>query len=160
MRVATHIYTGPSACGCFVDGERHTVTPGQRVPFGRDDIDKRASDRLGEFFVPLDGYVDDSAPAPSSDDGFDGPEWARLSVAGLCELADGFSAFSKQGLEALCVLGDLDCDGSVSDLRARLFDDMEAAAPEFEEEEDAEEFGSFDDIDKMDPEFGMREESD
>lgn len=158
MREMTHIYTGPCACGCVVDGERYMVTPGEKVPFGPADIDPRARERLGEFFLPLDGSGGSFDEFIDEDPATTGPEWAQLTVAELCELADGFAAFSKSGLETLCEVADIDPTGSVSDLRARLFDNLEANTAEADEDEP--EFSSLEDIDKMDPEFGLGPEDD
>ena len=49
-----------------------------------------------------------------------GPEWARMTVRDLAELADGFNAFSKSGLAALCEMAGIDADGTASDMRAAL----------------------------------------
>ena len=159
MPESTHIYTGPSACGCIVDGVRHTVLPGDRVAFGPDDLDARAADRLGEHFIPLSEYVPPSdAVAPEVVGVLSGPVWARVTVAELAALADGFEAFSKPALASLCRIGGLSSSGSVADLRDRLFVDLEASEVADERAVDGPVFSSIDDIDRMDPEFGMSPE--
>lgn len=160
MPEATHIYTGPCACGCVVDGVRQMVHPGDRVAFGPDDLDARAADRLGEHFVSLSDYVPPASDV-SVDEAVDvasGPAWARVTVAELAAIADGFEAFSKGALAALCRIGGLSSSGSVGALRDRLFVDLEATAP-VEAQVDDQVFSSIDDIDKMDPEFGLPPEA-
>lgn len=158
MPDATHIYTGTTGGSVTVNGRRLRVSPGDRVPFGPSDIDARALDRIGEYFVPLgeyDGPID-SVPAGDSQDG---PAWALLSISDLAELAEGFEAFSKSGLVALCEYGGLDSSGGVSELRSRLFESLEAYGAD-DADEDEDEFSTLDDLDKMDPEFGLAPEAD
>jgi len=153
MTEATHIYTGPCSCGCFIDGKRWMVLPGDRVPFGADRLDERAAERLGEYFIPLSEYKDDTPPSVDVEL-LVGPVWARMTVADLAERANGFEAFSKSGLEALCRVGGISPLGNTSALRERLLSDLETS---LDEEED-ESFSTLDDIDKMDPEYGMSPE--
>ena len=87
-----------------------------------------------------------------------GPVWARVTVAELAALADGFEAFSKSALASLCRIGGLSSSGSVADLRDRLFVDLEASEVADERAADGPVFSSIDDIDRMDPEFGMSPE--
>jgi hypothetical protein len=158
MPEATHIYTGPTGGSVTVNGRRLRVSPGDRVPFGPSDIDARARERIGEFFVPLGEYDGPVAESPT-EGGQDGPAWALLSISDLAELAEGFEAFSKSGLVALCEYGGLDSSGGVSELRARLFDSLDAYGADGADE-DEDEFSTLDDLDKMDPEFGLSPEAD
>ena len=159
MPESTHIYTGPCACGCIVDGVRYTVHPGDRVAFGSDDLDARAADRLGGHFIPLSEYVPPSdAAEPEVLGVLSGPVWARVTVAELAALADGFEAFSKPALAALRRIGGISASGSVASLRDRLFVDLEASEAA-EAAADDPVFSSIDDIDRMDPEFGLPPEA-
>jgi hypothetical protein len=154
MAEPTHIYLGPCSCGCTVAGKRWMVRPGDRVPFGAESLDARAAKRLGEFFISLDEY-DEDAPVGEASAPPTGPVWAHLTVAELAEQAQGFEAFSKAGLEALCRVGGLSPMGTTAQLRDRLAGDLEASLGD-EEDEPA----TLDDIEKMDPEFGLPPEED